>query len=67
MCLYKTYFEEMILIDLVFEGNKSPGLPAVGRPAAPGRSAARSRWGFSTVAGTSAPPQGSPERCSRAG
>lgn len=45
----------------------SDRVPVAGRLAAPGRSAARSRWDFSTVAGRSAPPQGSPEQCSHAG
>lgn len=42
-------------------------LPVAGRRAGPGRSAGRSRWGFSTVAGRSAPPRDSPARCSRVG
>lgn len=40
-------------------------LPVVGRRVGPGRSAGRSRWGFSTVAGRFAPPQDSPARCYR--
>lgn len=42
-------------------------IPVVGRRAGPGRSAGRSRWGFSTVVGRFAPPQDSLAQCCRAG
>lgn len=42
-------------------------LPAVGKRAGPGRSAGRSRSGFSRAAGRSAPPPGCPARWCRVG